>query len=95
MYYSKKPHQRDYVFTNIKKSLVPPPHCKACNMELLPYKDINGDVVVPEVFCDSICKNIYKIYEKVFVQSRTTSVFLYYNTYRVKEKTLPELDINV
>ena len=34
-----------------------PKHCLTCNMELLPYHDAKGHLVVPKFFCDEVCRN--------------------------------------
>ncbi len=54
--------------SNMKSKLDPPKLCKACNMELLPYKDENGDIVYPKFYCDERCNRIYKLYKKMFIR---------------------------
>jgi hypothetical protein len=46
-----------YYKTSFQRILNDPKHCLTCNMELLPYHDAKGHLVVPKFFCDEVCKN--------------------------------------
>lgn len=69
-YISKQPPSAQVPTVKLTTMLGEAPLCRACQMELFPYKDINGDFVFPKEFCDDKCKSVWNIYEKWFREGR-------------------------
>jgi len=74
---------------DIRKRLEPILKCKACQMELLRCKDLEGNIWTPEDYCDETCREIYETYNKWFLTGRK------FRVYPPKNKTLRSLDLRL
>lgn len=76
-------------------TLATPRLCRACQMELLPYKDSEGEVVRPMVYCDERCHLIYLMFQSHFKQGRILAEIQYIQTYFPRKEGLPRIDFSL
>lgn len=94
-YYSKKPKPTPQLTTKLRDLLGYEAECMACQMELHPYKDENGDIQIPRDFCDARCRETYTIMKRMLLRGRVEAEIRYMKTYYPRSQDLPMLDLRL
>lgn len=79
----------------MKNTLVEIQKCKACQMELLPYRDFNGDPQHEKEFCDLKCREAWGKWEKYFIADRWDAMVNAMRADMHRSDSVPVLDLSL